>query len=463
MKKAKIPGCSLALINDKGILWTEGFGTTDFKRKIPVTPNTLFCIGSVSKTLTATAVLAAVQDGTLDLDEPIATYLPDFKLYSRYEEKPEHKITLRHLLSHTSGLPHEAVGCNGLEPEGTLDKRIRGTRGLWLKCPVGEAYSYSGAGYDLASYVLQVVSGLPFEQYMEKRVFRPLGMLNTTLDQSEVRSNTDRAIGHTIGVAEMPLGQGCFGAGSIFTNATDLAHFMQFLIKRGSKQGNRLFDEPLMDVMLTPHAIRSEEEGYYYGLGAAINQVGGETQMNHSGGTGGFSSLMYWYPRYGVGALVLANRMPHNSFLPNTARRRELINDGRFEACSPEPILEKKQCALKWTGWSEHAPSSYKPEWKEYCGKHKLRFSGYKLKWYAKLVFGLNLDQFTLGVKVFEKDGYLCLRESALFEAFSAVHSRQVDSKLMEAAPGVFYTASGDVLDFSGKDPTWSSYRLKER
>jgi CubicO group peptidase (beta-lactamase class C family) len=462
MKKGKIPGCALALVDDKGILWTEGFGTTDFKRKIPVTPNTVFCIGSVSKTLTATAVLLAVQDGMVDLDEPITTYLPDLKVYSPYEDRPERKITLRHLLGHTSGLPHEAVGCNGLEPEGTLEDRIRGIHGLWLKCPVGEGYSYSGAGYDLASYVLQVVSGLPFEQYMEENVFRPLGMLNTTLDQNRIRSNAHRAIGHTIGMARMPLGQGCFGAGGIFTNAIDLAHLVRFLISRGGGRDNHLLSGSLMDVMLTPHAHRTEEEGHYYGLGIGINQASEETEMIHSGGTGGFSATMYWFPKYGVGALVLANRMPHNAFLPNTARRRKLIDDGRFKAHFPESKLDCKQCIPKWTTWSDHAPSSYKPEWKRYCGKYDCRVSGYKLKWYAKLAFGLNIDQLALGIKVFEKDGYFHLTESRLFEAFSAVHSRQVDSKLMEVKSGVFYTASGDVLDFTGKDPAWCSYRLKK-
>lgn len=144
MKKLKIPGCALALVDNKGILWAEGFGTTDLKNNIPVTPKTLFYIGSVGKTFTATAVLLAVQDGLLDLDEPITTYVPDFKVYSRYEEQPENKITLRHLLTHTSGLPKEAVGCNTVEYDGdTLEDRFKGIDGLWLKYQVGQAYSYS--------------------------------------------------------------------------------------------------------------------------------------------------------------------------------------------------------------------------------------------------------------------------------------------------------------------------------
>ena len=93
----------------------------------------------------------------------------------------------------------------------------------------------------------------------------------------------------------------------------------------------------------------------------------------------------------------------------------------------------------------------------------RLRFGGFKLKWWAKLVLALNLDQFTPRIKVFEEDGYLCLTESRFLELFSGMPERYVKAKLMEVKSGVFYTASGDVLDFSRKDPTWRSYRFKKR
>jgi CubicO group peptidase (beta-lactamase class C family) len=458
MKRDKIPGCALALVDNKGILWAEGFGTTDFKRKIPVTPNTQFYIGSIGKTLTATAVLLAVQDGLLELDEPITTYLPDFKVYSRYEERPEEKITLRHLLGHTSGLPHEAVGCNMLEPVGTLDDRIKGIFGIWLKCPVGEAYNYSPAGYDLAAHILQSVSGIPFEKYVTEHILRPLGMLNSTLDQTDFRSNTNRAIGHTIGIAEEPSAHGFIGAGSVYTSATDLAHFIQFFINRESREGDRLLSDPLIDVMLTPRAFTPapKKEQWYYGQGIQISRSLGEIEMHHSGSGFGYASLMYWSPKYGVGGLYLTNRIPLSSF-NDLAIGRKLIREGRLEERFPEPKLDCELCVPKWTTWPDHAPSSYQSEWRQYCGTFRLGFSGYKLKWWAKLAFALGLDQYTLRIKVFRKDGYLYLTESRLL---GAMFERQVASRLMEVKPGVFYTASGDVLDISSKDPTWRSYRL---
>ena len=111
MQKNKIPGAAVALVDRDRILWAAGFGYTDTDKREPVNPETIFSIQSMSKTFTA--VLFAVQDGLLDLDAPITTYLPEFMVQSRFEGHPEQKITLWHLLSHTAGFTHEApVGNN---------------------------------------------------------------------------------------------------------------------------------------------------------------------------------------------------------------------------------------------------------------------------------------------------------------------------------------------------------------
>ena len=465
MKKSKISGCALALVDNQGILWVEGFGTTDFKRKIPVTPNTLFYIGSISKTFTATAVLLAVQDGLLDLDEPITTYLPDFKVFSRYEERPESKITLRHLLNHTSGLPREAVGCNMVEYDGdTLEERIKGIDGLWLQYPVGQACIYSNAGFDLAAYVLQTVSGVPFEQYMIERVFRPLSMHNSTLDQGEIHNNTNRAIGHTIGIVTSPTPprHGLLGSGGVWTDSADLARFIQYVMNKRSPEGKQFLNESWLEVMQTPCARIAAEEEIYYGLGIGINRTSGETEILHNGGGLGQSSSMYWCPKYGIGGLVLTNKMPVTD-IRDLAIGRKLLRDGQLQECFTESEFEYQRCIPAWTTWPRHTPSPYKSEWKKYRGKYDLKFGGFKLKLWAKLVLALDIERFTPRIKVFEKDGYLCLTESRFVEVFSAVPDRHIDSRLMEAKPGVFYTGTGDVLDFTGSVPTWRSYRFKKR
>jgi CubicO group peptidase (beta-lactamase class C family) len=134
MAECEIPGLSVAIVDRDGILWTAGFGHTDFDQEMPVTPDTLFFICSMSKTFTATAVMCAVQDGLIELDEPIITYVPDFKVNSRFEDNPQNKITLRHLLNHTSGLAHEAPVGNAREPShATLEEHIKSISDTWLR------------------------------------------------------------------------------------------------------------------------------------------------------------------------------------------------------------------------------------------------------------------------------------------------------------------------------------------
>ena len=107
MQARQIPGLAIAIVDDKQILWAEDFGYTDWDRRTPVTLSTLFSIQSVSKSFTATAAMIAAQEGLVNLDEPITTYMPNFTVHSIFEEHPEQKMTLRILLNHTAGFPHD--------------------------------------------------------------------------------------------------------------------------------------------------------------------------------------------------------------------------------------------------------------------------------------------------------------------------------------------------------------------
>ena len=170
MREEKIPGLSIALVDDQQVLWSAGFGVTEKGGRTPVVTKTLFSIQSMSKSVTATAVMLAVQDGLVDLDTPITTYLPYFHVNSIFEEQPEKKITLRMLLSHTAGFTHEApVGSNFDRPNHTFEEHIASISDTWLLFPVGSRFSYSNLGIDMAGYILQERSGLPFTQYVKRK------------------------------------------------------------------------------------------------------------------------------------------------------------------------------------------------------------------------------------------------------------------------------------------------------
>src|SRR5512135_2587780 len=141
MQQEAIPGLAIAIMDDQEILWIEGFGYTDWDKRTPVTPDTLFSIQSMSKSFTATAAMFAAQNGLVDLDAPITTYLPDFRVNSIFEEHTEQKITLRLLLSHTAGLAHEApIGGNFDLPGRTFEEHIASISSTWLRSPVGTRY-----------------------------------------------------------------------------------------------------------------------------------------------------------------------------------------------------------------------------------------------------------------------------------------------------------------------------------
>lgn len=319
MQAENIPGLALAVVDDHEILWAEGFGYTDWDRRTAVTPDTLFSIQSMSKSFTATAAMFAAQDGLVDLDEPITTYLPDFHVNSIFEEHPEQKITLRMLLSHTAGFVHEApIGGNSDLPGHTFEEHIASISNTWLMSPVGTHYSYSNLGIDLAGYILQVRSGMPFIQYVQKKVLEPLGMTSSTLDIQRIRATPGRAIGHRPGSFRPPVEFLLIPSGGVWTTANDMSRYLQFHINEGVLDGKRLLRQDLAETMYTSPNRAALDEGYALGIGSGSFQ--GTRCLGHGGGGFGFNSNMTWYPDLKLGMVVLTNAEHENL-------RVQLVND----------------------------------------------------------------------------------------------------------------------------------------
>jgi CubicO group peptidase (beta-lactamase class C family) len=135
-KERQVPGMAIAIVDDEKILWQQVFGHTSRNKDRSIYPETVFSIQSMSKSFAALGVLMAVQDGLLDLDEPITTYLPDFTVNSPYEEHPEKKMTLRHLLAHRAGFTHEApVGGNFDCRPHSFEEHVLSISDSWLRYP----------------------------------------------------------------------------------------------------------------------------------------------------------------------------------------------------------------------------------------------------------------------------------------------------------------------------------------
>ena len=451
MSEEKVPGISIALVDREGILWAAGFGYTDYDKKTPVTTDTMYLICSISKTITATAVMVAVQDELLDLDVPIVEYWPQFSVNSRFEENPDKKITLRHLLTHTSGIAFEAPVGNGREPSyGTLEEHVLSVCDTWLRHKVGERYSYSGFGYDLVAYILQVQSGQPFAKYLEDKVFTPLNMPNCSVDPEFIRNHPNLAVGHMPYVNQVPLAMDVpwVGAGSVYAGAKGLAKFVQFFLYGGKVNGRAILDEHLITGMFTPSQCFSPSEDFKYGLGVEIyhNEY---YRLGHGGGGYGFRSAMDWLPEYGLGIVVLINSEEYNTTLYILS---DLIDENLVRKSESFEIPSSE-----YHPWQPPDPNTFtrfKPEWKKYIGTYKYIINGWKFDTILNIALALGLTHKNLHVKVFEEDGYL--------HVDSHIYHDDDGGRLDEYLPGLFFTPTGKCLDLRGPKLTWQNYRIKK-
>lgn len=298
-----LPGMAIGICDADSVLWSAGFGSTRAGGNDPVGVGTRFSVQSCSKMYTATAVLLAVQEGLVDLDVPIPRYLPDFRVNSSFEDHPERRITLRHLLRHTAGFTHEApVGSNYLIGDESFGAHCRSISDTWLRFPVGHHFQYANLGIDLAGYILQQRSGLPFHEFVRRELFGPLGVERTTFDARVIARDAGRAIGHSAGYKRLPVRVPMVAAGGLYTTVDDACRYLQLHLNGGES----LVSPELLAEM---YQVRGRDEGY--GLGIALARAHDIPVRGHGGGGFGFLSDMYWAPEAGVGVVVLTNSTAH--------------------------------------------------------------------------------------------------------------------------------------------------------
>ena len=453
MRKNDIPGLSIALLDNEGTLWAAGFGQIKKNRRAAVNNDTIFSIQSMSKTFTATSVMFAIQDGLVDLDAPITDYLPDFKVNSKFEEAPEKKITLRNMLNHTAGFTHEApIGNNFDTTFDSFEEHVKSISDTWLKFRVGERSSYSNLGIDLAGYIVQVRSGMSLEQYMRKKIFKPLDMPRSSIDKDIIRNTGNRAIGHENHVKKVPLDMPMVGAGGVYTSAKELSNFVQFHINRGSVNGKNILDTKFIDEMYAVHPPAGN-----YGLGIGVSKKYDSYYVSHGGGGFGFLTEMRWYPVYRIGAIVLTNSSSHpiQGDISKSITDR-IIKDGIVEKYVAKEAVRNPLAdieAIKKEGEetqteSKHKPSQYTKAMKKFIGKYRPIYKGWELRLYARIALALGYPVFV--VKIYEKDGHLYIRHNGKDEA------------LEEFQSGLFFPPSGEALDFRGPVPTWRNIKMKK-
>jgi CubicO group peptidase (beta-lactamase class C family) len=289
----------LVAVKEK-VLALEAVGSADLAANKPMATDALFWIASQSKSMTAAALMLLVDEGKVKLDDPVEKYLPEFKgqwlaVYQDNDtvllKKPKRPPTVRNLLSHTSGLPFssamERPTLDGLP----LRDAVRSYAMTPLQFEPGSKYQYSNAGINTAGRIIEVVSGMPYEEFMDKRLFEPLGMKDTTFWPSEkqlerlaksYRANADKS-----GLEETPIGQLKYPlsdrkrqpmpAGGLFSTAADVGRFCQMMLNGGVVGDRRLLSESAVKEMTTRQTAEAIKESY--GLGWS---TGGGT-FSHGG------------------------------------------------------------------------------------------------------------------------------------------------------------------------------------
>jgi CubicO group peptidase (beta-lactamase class C family) len=311
MKEHHIPGLSIALIDGQETIWTDGFGTTEQNGTQPVTADTPFSLQSISKTYTATGFMLAVSKGLVKLDDPLKKFYPGFRVNSRFGKDQADQITFRHLLSHWAGFTHEApVGGNYDDRPCTFEEHIRSISDTWLMSPVGWRYSYSNLGIDLAGYVLQLISGKSFPDYMADELLKPLEMAHSGFDQKYRMDHFACARGHIGEITSPAMIIPMIPSGGLFASARDMAKFVSFHLAGGVVNDSRLATAEILNEMYTPQ-FKVEDQIGGYGLGIASTPRFGSTLLHHGGGGYGYLTYQAWLPEFKIGIVVLTNQINH--------------------------------------------------------------------------------------------------------------------------------------------------------
>jgi len=304
----RAPGGVVAVVSGDKIVWQKAFGVASLETQEPVKPGMLFQIGSVTKTMTAAALLSLAAEGAVELNAPIGKYLPGLapKLAA---------LTLHQLLSQTSGLTDVAAEGGPPDDNALAAAATHEWTDELRALPPGRSFSYSNPGYALAGRVLEKMTGAPFADVMIDRIFSPLGLGHSTL-RSTMALTYPHAVGHTtdatgkLRVARPASDDGRFRpAGSAtWSNAEDLARFATTLVNEGRLDGNVLLPTAIVAQMETPRAdIPTLFTEGRYGYGLFQMRDHGLTVYEHPGTAGGFSALIRLVPERHFALVAVAN------------------------------------------------------------------------------------------------------------------------------------------------------------
>jgi len=297
-----LAGAVTVVVGPDGVISHEAVGYSDVAQKVPMAKDALFWIASMTKPFTAVAFMMLVDEGKVSLDDPVSKFIPQMGNLWVTESKtndtlvlrrPVRPITMRHLLSHTSGLPFLTPILSADLTGQPIDQQVLSFTMNPLEFQPGEGYRYSNEGIDTVGRVIEIVSGMPYHRFVQSRILDPLGMADTTFfpTSEQVKrlakaygASTDKA---TLVETRLPYmkppfdrpGRYAEAGGGLFSTGADLARFCQMLLNRGVLNGQRMLSEGAFAELTK---IQTGQPDKKYGLGLSVNPDG-DGAFGHGG------------------------------------------------------------------------------------------------------------------------------------------------------------------------------------
>jgi CubicO group peptidase (beta-lactamase class C family) len=323
ISETKLPGLSIALIQDGKLHWSRDFGLRDVESGLAATPHTLYSVGSITKSFTTIGIMQLAEQGKLHVDDPIEKYMP-------FDIRPGGEtVRIWHLMSHTSGIPALAYAENIIDattgateswlPIGSVADILTFLQnaGDWALDKPGERWFYLNEGYMLLGAIIEQCSGMVYEDYIRQNILKPLGMDRSVFRKADVEADPDVATPYVNWAQQGRLRSqypysGLAPVGGLFSNVLDLGQYVAMYLNQGTYGEQRLLSAQSiadMTVLRVATPVKNSpfgNEGYGYGLGIKSNFLGHKL-IGHSGSIGVATAYMGFIPDSNAGVVLLTN------------------------------------------------------------------------------------------------------------------------------------------------------------
>ena len=463
LKEWHAAGFAVAVVEKNHIVYAKGFGYRDYENKIPVTPNTLFAIGSCTKAFTASLIGMLVQEGKLDYDKPVRDYLPELKFY---KDEMNDKITLRDMMCHRTGLPRHDYSWY-LFSTSSRDSLLQRIQYMEPSAGLREKWQYNNFMFFAQGMVAEKITGRKWEDNIRERIFQPLGMSNSNFSVDDMKKSKDAALGYEakkdsiINKMDYYHIDAMGPAGSINSSVNDMSKWVITWINNGKFDGKEIIPashrtEAISSQMVIAGALPEKENPdiYFanYGFGWMVSSYKSHYRVEHGGNIDGFSASTSFFPSDSIGIIVLCNQ--NGSAVPSIVRNlladrmlKLKYQDWQSELKKKFDKQKKENEDAKKTAIKTDKPKT-KPshEWKDYEGLYSNKAYG---------SFDIELERDSLFAMTGEHIWWLRHNQYDIFDAFDKDPKEGIDTSDNSIPIQFQMNANGDITSFDiGLEPT---------